>query len=185
MIRFLFLLFIIPTVSFSTEILTFKWEKKNVFILNRKSLGKSPLQINGRDVKDHKITIYDRVAKEERSYQGFSLTDIFSAVYGRKWKESYKVRYAATDGYRVANEISHILESIKKGYRPFLVYKEVDQEGFSPFKKGRKKKNFAPFYVVWTEFKSGKVKDKVLKKLKWPYQLKEIDFRLMRPRRSF
>lgn len=133
------------------------------------------LLVKRQNIKSEVVEVYDIVRKKKVKYVGYAFEPLLDIVYGKDWREKYKLHFIASDGYRVSGKIKELLADAD-GPKGFLVFKEENQKGFTPYKKGKKEKELGPYYLIWSGVTEANEK-KYLKTHKWPYQLKTINLK--------
>lgn len=131
------------------------------------------INIKQHQLKSETVAIYDVVRKKDIKYEGFELKSLLDAIYGKTWRNGFKFLFIAEDGYRVTAKIKEVFSDDAEP-RAYLVYKELDVNGFTPYKKGKREIKLGPFYIVWSDMNVENHK-KYSTTHKWPYQLKTIN----------
>lgn len=167
--KLLTLIFIFFSFNAFASSLTFK---ENGKVLNTTTI-ESIKQGSLAGVKKTEVTFYNPWRKNGFTYNGYDLFSVLTSVYGEKWKSASVIKLIAQDGYASISNIKAMIKAAE-GKSGILAYSEKNQKGFSLVKRGERKIDPGPLYLIWTGFKKG---NKVTygDALKWPYQLKEIE----------
>jgi mono/diheme cytochrome c family protein len=125
------------------------------------------------------VTVSDPVYKTQKTYDAFSLADIFKLG---KFGEGNEIVFESSDGYAPSFPLSSILKQTDANSpMPYLAYQEharKDGKLWATFEQGKAPMTPAPYYLVWTHLEGNKVEgkgNKALEEHPWPYQLIRIE----------
>ncbi|WP_337840647.1 c-type cytochrome [Rheinheimera sp.] len=111
-----------------------------------------------------RVQLYDPVYEQQKSYQGFLLTDVLTLAGYQSAMQGDELKLVASDGYAPAMPLSLVAGE------PVLAFAETGKADFefAAVTQGKAKLSPAPFYLVWTQGAAAKHNP-------WPYQLVKIE----------
>ena len=152
--------------------LKFKWDDKIKVEFDSKNFASGRMNVYGREIGSVDKTLFNAWRQYERTYRGYSFYELLDAVYGKDWRNAYRMTFISGDGYRQSVRIVEMLKNSKKK-NGYIAFTETGKKGFSRFKRGKKTIDPGSFYLVWSGFDKGnQAKHEDI--LKWPYQLRTI-----------
>jgi len=121
-------------------------------------------------VHSKEVKVIEPHDQSQRVYQGWAVTDLLKAVYGKKWKSAQDILFTCTDGYQPSIPVSRFGQ-----HKAYLVFKRDDVADFSVENKneGGQKVTLAPFYLIWDNLHDPYIK--AMGPHDWPYQLTTFD----------